>query len=706
MQSLISGRTQPGLLRGAIFFLALFSFTAMADVETENPLELETVQVTATRIPLPIETLPALISVVTGAELEAIGAWDLRTALSLVAGVDIAPGGDGGPAASVPGMWGLREFDAFLLVVDGVPWGGAFNPELSTIMLTNVDRIEVLRGSAPVMYGATSFVGVIHIIHRAAGDADKQVRLSYGSFDTWTVAAAMDLPAGENYVHSLSVEGETRGFADDEAGVDRGHLLYRGAMDLGPGKLQLDFNAIVLRQDPNSPHLREGPVLAPDLPLDANYNPSDARLDQDLYQFAGIYEQKLGALDWSTTLSLTHTSNDIVRGFLDEEYVDDGSSLNAAGFSQDRDTDGVYFDSHLLQRIGEKTNIIYGIDYLYGKGEQTSDNFDYYVPADGTGAPPSSSRPIEESIVLNDRRNFYGVYIQMNTQLAPDWELLAGLRLNQTAESRRTRETTADGMVTEGADRLTKTRPGGMLGLSWRAWQDGSNFVSLYANYRNTYKPAAIDFGPEAESEILQPETAVSYEIGLKSQLAGGRLDFDLSLFDMRFDNLVVTQPVNGRPGLTNAGKEHFKGAELEARYRMTEDLLLVGNYAWHDARFGDYEQLFGDTLTQLDGNRLEMSPENLAALGLIYDQQQGFHASVIWNYIGDRFMNKRNTVVADSYNTWDASIGYRVAEWDFTLTGYNLGDERPPVSESELGESQYYRQPARSIEAFVTRRF
>ncbi len=44
-----------------------------------------------------------------------------------------------------PALWGLREFDAFLLVVDGVPWGGAFNPALTTLDLTNVERIDVLR---------------------------------------------------------------------------------------------------------------------------------------------------------------------------------------------------------------------------------------------------------------------------------------------------------------------------------------------------------------------------------------------------------------------------------------------------------------------------------------------------------------------------------------------------------------------------------
>ncbi len=93
------------------------------------------------------------------------GAWgrDLRTASATVA-ARAPPGGDTGPAGSVPSLWGLHEFDAFLLVVDGVPWGGAFNPAVPTLDLNDVERIEIMKGAAPVMFGATSFVGEIHVI--------------------------------------------------------------------------------------------------------------------------------------------------------------------------------------------------------------------------------------------------------------------------------------------------------------------------------------------------------------------------------------------------------------------------------------------------------------------------------------------------------------------------------------------------------------
>src|SRR5215475_1676326 len=112
----------------------------------------ETVEVTATRLPEDPAAVPAAIEVFTGDELRARGVRDLRSALAFATGVEIAPGGDAGPASSVPDFWGLKEFDAFLLVVDGVPWGGAFNPALTTLDLNDIERVEVMRGPAPVTY--------------------------------------------------------------------------------------------------------------------------------------------------------------------------------------------------------------------------------------------------------------------------------------------------------------------------------------------------------------------------------------------------------------------------------------------------------------------------------------------------------------------------------------------------------------------------
>src|SRR6202051_68434 len=72
---------------------------------------IDQITVTATRIPEPIDQVPADVSVVTGHELRARGANNMATALSLVPGVEAPPGGDAGPSSAVPSFWGLHEFD-------------------------------------------------------------------------------------------------------------------------------------------------------------------------------------------------------------------------------------------------------------------------------------------------------------------------------------------------------------------------------------------------------------------------------------------------------------------------------------------------------------------------------------------------------------------------------------------------------------------
>src|SRR3954468_5433709 len=128
----------------AIGFLATRPLGAQSS--QQPPVVIPPVEIVATRIPEAPHEVPSSIEVISGADLRARGARSLSDALSLAAGVAVAAGSDAGPASAVPEFWGLREFDAFLLVVDGVPWGGALNPAISTLSLRDVDRIEVLRG--------------------------------------------------------------------------------------------------------------------------------------------------------------------------------------------------------------------------------------------------------------------------------------------------------------------------------------------------------------------------------------------------------------------------------------------------------------------------------------------------------------------------------------------------------------------------------
>ncbi|HKF66435.1 MAG TPA: TonB-dependent receptor plug domain-containing protein, partial [Vicinamibacterales bacterium] len=161
----MSGRAA-SLVFAAVLLTGLRAHAQSGPASPPDPVAFdETVQVTATRFGEPVAEVPGAIAVVTGDEIRARGATDLRSALALLGGVSVAPGGDAGPAAAVPGLIGVREVDDLLLLVDGIPAGGAFIPQFEAISLNNVERIEVIRGAAPVYFGTTAFAGTINVIH-------------------------------------------------------------------------------------------------------------------------------------------------------------------------------------------------------------------------------------------------------------------------------------------------------------------------------------------------------------------------------------------------------------------------------------------------------------------------------------------------------------------------------------------------------------
>jgi outer membrane receptor protein involved in Fe transport len=700
------------ILSTIVIVIAALPVVAQTPAPSPSPVAApavsEYVEVVATRIPEPAEEVPASIEVITGEELRDRGATDLRSALALAAGLDVAPGGDAGPANFVPEFWGLKEADAFLLVVDGVPWGGAFNPAVTTLDLDGVERIEVLRGAAPVMYGATSFVGVIHVVHSDAAAYKGSASLSGGSYGSGSGHLGAPLPSWAGFESAVSLDVSRQGFKDDRTEWGRGQLLWRNSRALGSGHFRFDLSATWLDQDPASPHPREGGELSAAVPLDANHNPEDAFIDDRRFQLSTGYDKKVGSADWSTSLSFSKSKNEQFRGFLAdlEEPI-----AEARGFREDISGTDIYFDTHFAWTGSSHFKFVTGFDHLHGEGEAKGETFDYGVPLDGSAAT-IVAEPEDLPIGIGDRREFSGLYGFVEWNPTSRWRLEGGLRLNRTFERREGEVADEPAAGEEGEEEVENTRLSGSAALSFLAWESGHDRVRLFANYRNTYKPAAIDFGlGEAEGEeegegILEPETADSFEIGAKSRFFENRLSLEVAAFQMDFNNLVLSQVVGGLPGLINAGKERFKGVEAAAAWHMAGHVSARATYSFHDAKFRDFVTEFDGVPTQLEGKRLEMSARHLFSAGLLRAPEHGVLAAAEVNWVGSRYLNKRNTALADAYATFSAGLGYRADKWEFRLDGRNLNDARDPVAESELGDAQYYRMTARRFDLTVARRF
>jgi len=685
-----------------LFVLAAAAASPSPSPVPSPPTVVEVIEVTAKGLREPPENVPAMVTVVSGEETRQRNADDLRSALAGVAGVDVAPGGDNGPASSVPEFWGLKEFDAFLLVADEVPWGGAFNPALSTIDLQDVDRIEVLRGPAPVMYGATSFVGVLHVVHRGASDPARELFLSGGSFGSGRGLAALPFSRG-GFDSRISADFTKQGFRDDRTGFERFHGRWRTTRAIGSGRLGFDLDFQGVNQEPASPHPREGGSLSTLVPLDANYNPEGAFLDDRRLSATARYERPAAGATWSTIASFSHASRDIFRGFLSEVA---SPVAPARGIRGTVDLNDIYFDTHFAWTRSPRVQVVAGLDHLHGEGKAIGGAFDYEANLSGAPAAPLGVPAVPDDDQVEDRREFSGLYGFVAYEPADRWRLEAGLRLNRTMEEREDPREKASGIHNpDDPGERTGFRPSGTVGVQWTAWTRGPESLRLFADYRNAFKPAAFDFGigegeeGGEEEGLLDPETANTYEVGARTRLEGGRLGLQASGFWMDLENMVLATTVNGVPALTNSGSNRFKGIELEADWEPRAHLHLRGGYSYHDARFVDSVQLFDGVPSQLAGNRLEMSAHHVAGAAAAWAPDRGLVASAQIQYVGSRYLDKRNTALADGYAELSAGIGWRRGRLELRVDGRNLSDQRPPISESELGDAQYYRLPARRLD-------
>jgi iron complex outermembrane receptor protein len=659
---------------------------------------LDDVVVSATRIPEPAERIPADISVVSGKELIDRGASDMASALSLVPGVEAPAGGDAGPSSAVPGFWGLHEFDAFLLVVDGVPWGGAFNPGITTLDFNDIQRIEILKGSAPVMYGATSFVGVVHAIHYPAGEAADEADIAYGNYGSVKGSTSFVLPQVGDWRESFAADGARLRFADAREIVSNKHALYRGEGDLGPGQLRVDADLTFVRDVPTSPVIRVGSGLTTLTPINANFNPADAKIDEDKYHLAVGYSLPTAGGAWDTLASFAYSDIADVRAFLHPDLSGAADTQN-----QRRHIDDGYLDTHLTRKMSSDATLIIGADLLYGHGRQATlnGNSGYTVPLDGSvRPPPTSAVAITEIGTVNDRRMFAGQYAQIEWQPGR-WDVTAGFRANETHEQKEASDLILPPpQLAEKSARKTMIRPSEFIGASYRLWAQGKDEVVAYADYRNAFKPPAIDFGPDYTPALLIPETAQSYEAGLKGAADDGRLTYQAELFLLDFNNLVVP---TSSGALTNAGGERLKGVEAEMRYQMSPALALAANASYHDARYRQYLFFDGAANIQVAGNQLPLSPHILAAAGLLYTPAQGFSTTVVAQYVGRQFLDEQNIAPVGGYTTLAANVGYRLDRWRVLLEGNNLSNQRKPVSASEFGSESFYLLNARTLWLRVT---
>jgi len=152
---------------------------------TPGPSFEEDVIVSATKVDQENIDIPNSVSVISGEELRRAGTQTVADALQNIVGVDTGDGSDNGPRLPNIGVYGVKEFDALMVTIDGVPVGGPFNPDLAMIPVDDIDRIEIVRGPQGTLYGTSAFAGMVQIFtrnHPTGGSWGSATAGGFGAF--------------------------------------------------------------------------------------------------------------------------------------------------------------------------------------------------------------------------------------------------------------------------------------------------------------------------------------------------------------------------------------------------------------------------------------------------------------------------------------------------------------------------------------------
>ena len=277
-----------------------------------------------------------------------------------------------------------------------------------------------------------------------------------------------------------------------------------------------------------------------------------------------------------------------------------------------------------------------------------------------------------------EKRTYYNAFAQYYSELYDKFYLLAGVNLNQTKYDYQ------DKFLSNGdasGEYSFNTVLSPRLGLTYY-W----NNQSIFTTVSHGFSPPSVSETLTPDGQInpdIQPEKGWNFEIGSRGKLRNGRFQYEISLYNMLIQDLLVAERVAedqfvGR----NAGKTRHAGIET---YVSQEFIRRNGHIltAWTTYTFSDYKFLdFVDEENDYSGNKLTGTPPHNLNIGLDYEYQNSFYGNLNFKYLSAFPMRDDNSIESDAYNLLNAKLGYKKSfgnHWHVDISGgiRNILDEK-----------------------------
>ena len=657
----------------------------------------------ATKSNTPLRDVPQTVNVITEALIEDQAARSLQDVLRNVPGVGMSNGDGQRDQVTIRGFSAIS--DQF---IDGIRDDALYFRDLS-----NIERVEVLKGPAAVLYGRGSSGGLINRVTKKprAGNFG-EATVNVGSFGLKRISIDANTSANEHIAMRLTGAYEDSGSFRDQGFIERSSIAPAISFKLGSDtKLLLQGEVAKDKRitDFGIPSYNGRPV---NVPASTYYGSGEARRDDytatDVSSLTAVFDHR-----FSDALSVRNATRYYTYE-LDRNNTLPGGTVNSAtlrvGRSRGdvtRQEDGYFNQTDFTFKNawgGLKQEWLFGVEigkqnkYQNFINQANIDSVSIFNPA-GAIPPPFSAATLASANPANSVFDVLGVYVQDQISLTPHWKALLGLRYDLFKQATRFERTQQS---LEREDKTISPR----AGLVWQP----SEFASYYVSYSKSYQPSGEAFPLAGNTVNNAPEQTRNLEVGTKLDFLQGAFSVTGAVFDLERSDIKTADPA--KPGvLINVGKQRTRGLELTASGRLSDGWDLSAGYAYLDARITESTSKVNSPQTPIvsipiQGNRPGLTPKHAASLWLVKQLGGGFSAGGGLNYTSDSYASPSNAVVIPGYLTMDLAAYYRSKRFDAALNLKNVTNEKYIVSAHGSNDNLLTPGAPREVQLSLTYKF
>lgn len=565
----------------------------------------------------------------------------------------------------------------------------------------NIERIEILKGPASVLYGRSAGGGVVNMVSKFANfDSKSSVGAYAGSYDNYGTTADINQVLNDNLAVRLTGEyGESGSF---RSGIENKIEMFSPSFtyknDDGTLTWTTQYTYDKLGRVPDRGPSRD--ILPAMTSINMGFAQDGDYVD-DILQVVRTDVNYQYAPDWNFHWAASYRQAE--QNF-DHFYFGTYCGLDGKNSKNESCTKKGYVDQiYYWQQTSNKTTtntfdikgkfktgslehqIMVGTDWTYEQREPRLANatkdgsiYGYVNPITGEREYSRGSGPLVMKQHNYNEGTTYGVFIQDLIGLNDQLKLMMGVRYDYFDFSTTNKLTNEHRNVKDGSFSPN-------VGLVWQPLPEHS----FYTSYSKSFAPFGGQMGvnqvtgsTDVTKMDKEPQYNEQYEVGVKSEWLDNRLNTQFSIFDIRKNNIRYKPNPNEQPEVwATAGQHQSRGLEFSFIGRVLDNVFVRGGYGYTDAKVKEDKQK-----SEQEGNYLANTSKNTGNLFVRYLPTEQWYTEVGVTYVGSYYPNINNQVKMEGFNRVDAAIGYSADPWNVTLAVNNLTNKEYWRSDSMPG--------------------